>query len=102
ARTGVLASTVNPFATGVASDAAGISVGDGIALRVVLLVVLSPIAIGYVLWYAHRVKKDPSRSIVGISPEDAATAGGGVVDVPPLSGRQKVILTIFFLAFAIM
>src|SRR5687767_14313976 len=33
AGTGVLASTVNPFATGVASDAAGIDVGDGIVLR---------------------------------------------------------------------
>ena len=32
---GVLASTVNPFATGVASDAAGISLGDGIGLRIV-------------------------------------------------------------------
>ena len=30
AGTGVLCSTVNPFATGVASDAAGISLGDGI------------------------------------------------------------------------
>ena len=30
---GVLASTVNPFATGVASDAAGISIGDGIGYR---------------------------------------------------------------------
>ena len=35
AGTGVLCSTVNPFATGVASDAAGISLGDGIGLRIV-------------------------------------------------------------------
>ena len=34
AGTGVLCSTVNPFATGVASDAAGISLGDGIGVRV--------------------------------------------------------------------
>ena len=30
AGTGTLASTVNPFATGVASDAAGISISDGL------------------------------------------------------------------------
>ena len=59
AGTGVLASTVNPFATGVASDAAGISISDGIGLRVVMWVVLVPMAIGYVLWYANRVRKDP-------------------------------------------
>ena len=34
AGSGVLASTVNPFATGVASDAAGISLGDGIGVRI--------------------------------------------------------------------
>src|SRR2546426_720022 len=39
AGTGVIGSTVNPFATGVASDAAGISIGDGIGLRIALWVV---------------------------------------------------------------
>ena len=52
AGTGVLASTVNPFATGVASDAAGIDIGDGIGLRVVMWLVLVPVAIAYVLRYA--------------------------------------------------
>ena len=36
AGSGVLASTVNPFATGVASDAAGVGVGEGIGLRAVM------------------------------------------------------------------
>lgn len=102
AGTGVLASTVNPFATGVASDAALIGVGDGIALRVLLWIVLVAVAIGYVLWYARRVQTDPSRSIVGISAADARESRSLVADVPPLTGRHKAILGIFFLAFAIM
>ena len=102
AGTGVLASTVNPFATGVASDAAGIGVGDGIALRVVMWIVLVSVAIGYVLRYAHRIKADPSRSVVGISPQDAGESRSLVTDVPPLTGRQKLVLALFFLAFAIM
>ena len=48
AGTGVLCSTVNPFATGVASDAAGISLGDGIGVRIAMWVVLVAMAIGYV------------------------------------------------------
>ena len=32
----MIGSTVNPFATGVASDAAGVSIGDGIGLRIAL------------------------------------------------------------------
>ena len=48
AGSGVIASTVNPFSTGVASDAAGISIGDGIGLRIALWFVLVALAIGYV------------------------------------------------------
>ena len=102
AGTGVLASTVNPFATGVASDAAGIAIGDGIVLRVAMWIVLVGMAIGYVLWYARRIKNDPSKSIVGISEADAEESRSMVDDVPELSGRQKVILGVFFLSFAIM
>src|SRR5699024_5870218 len=71
AGTGVLASTVNPFATGVASDSAGIGIGDGIVLRVLMWFVLMAIAIAYVIRYAQRVKADPSRSLV-IRSRDAA------------------------------
>ena len=102
AGTGVLASTVNPFATGVASDAAGIDVGDGIILRVLMFVVLVGMAIGYVLLYCRRIRLDPSKSIVGISPADADEAKELVEDVPELTGRQKAILGVFFAAFAIM
>lgn len=102
AGTGVLASTVNPFATGVASDAAGISVGDGIVLRVILWVVLVTVAIGYVVLYARRVKAESSRSIVGIPPEDRQTSAVEVTDIPQLTVRQKAVLTVFFLAFAVM
>ena len=102
AGTGVLASTVNPFATGVASDAAGISVGDGIAVRVVMWIVLVALAIGYVLRYAHRLKADPSRSIVGISAADRNQSTELITDVPALTRCDWLVLGLFFLAFAVM
>jgi len=102
AGTGVLASTVNPFATGVASDAAGITIGDGIGLRIAMWLVLVPLAIAFVIRYARRVAKDPAKSIVGVSPRDAEDAQGLVTDVPPLTGRQKLILSLFGLTFLIM
>ncbi|MGL9972044.1 hypothetical protein IGI80_002978 [Enterococcus sp. DIV1420a] len=61
---GVLASTVNPFATGVASQAAGISPGQGILWRLILWVVLTTIAILYVYRYAQKIEKDPKKSLV--------------------------------------
>jgi uncharacterized ion transporter superfamily protein YfcC len=98
AGTGVLASTVNPFATGVASDAADISISDGIAVRLVMLVVLVPVAITYVLWYGNRVRKDRARSL--LPPESDATEAAEIGDVARLTRSQKWVLAIFGLAFA--
>jgi uncharacterized ion transporter superfamily protein YfcC len=102
AGTGVIGSTVNPFATGVASDAAGISIGEGIGLRIALWVVLVGLAIGYVIWYAKRIRSNPAKSVVGVSPTDAAEAAGLVSDVPPLTGRQKFVLVLFAGTFLLM
>ncbi len=102
AGSGVIGSTVNPFATGVASDAAGITIGDGIGLRIALWVVLVTSAIGYVIWYARRVREHPAKSIVGVSASDAADAKELVQDVPKLTGRQKFVLTLFAGTFLLM
>jgi uncharacterized ion transporter superfamily protein YfcC len=102
AGTGVIASTVNPFATGVASDAAGVSLGDGIGLRIAMWVVLVPLAIGYVLRYARRVGHDPARSVVGLSEADRTESQGLVTDVPALTGRQKLVLVLFAGSFLVM
>ena len=75
AGSGVIGSTVNPFATGVASDAAGISIGDGIGLRIALWIVARLARRSrYVIWYARRIHNDPGKSIVGVSAADATEA----------------------------
>jgi uncharacterized ion transporter superfamily protein YfcC len=99
---GVIGSTVNPFSTGVASDAAGVSIGDGIGLRIALWVTLVAAGVAYVTWYARRVAAHPDKSVVGISAADAAEAQGLVDDVPRLTARQKVILVLFGGTFAVM
>jgi uncharacterized ion transporter superfamily protein YfcC len=97
---GVLCSTVNPFATGVASSAADISLGDGIALRFVMWVVLTAVTVVYVIRYARRVQRDPARSITGFLPGDRDQA---VVDEEPeLTGLHKAVLIAMGLVFAFM
>lgn len=104
---GTLASTVNPFATGVASDAAGIPLGDGIALRLLMYVVLTIVAILYVLRYARRVKASPEKSLVygdvdeGELALDQMDAEAGQAP-PPMTGRQKAVLWVFGLTFLLM
>ncbi|CTQ33308.1 YfcC family protein [Jannaschia rubra] len=102
---GVLGSTINPFATVIASDAAGIPFTDGIVLRLVIFAATLAIGALYVMRYARRVKDDPSRSVVA---HQAAAhrrlflqgdAGGGD---DTLSNTQKIVLAIFALTFAVM
>jgi uncharacterized ion transporter superfamily protein YfcC len=101
AGSGVIGSTVNPFATGVASDAAGISIGTGMGLRIGLWVVLVSLAILYVIWYGRRIRAHPNKSVVGISQEDASQSQT-LADVPPLTGRQKLVLLLFAGSFLTM
>jgi uncharacterized ion transporter superfamily protein YfcC len=102
---GVLGSTVNPFATGIASEFAGVSIDQGLIGRIVILVVGTAIGIFFVLRYADRVKADPTQSLVYAQKKEnearfpaaeSATSSGG------MTGPQKGALALFFLAFAVM
>src|SRR6187200_3244650 len=61
---GTLGSTINPFATGIASGIAGVSISDGLIGRLVILVCGLAIATLFVMRYATRVRHDPSQSVV--------------------------------------
>ena len=61
---GTLGSTINPFATGIASGFAGTTISEGIVGRLVLLIVGTIIGIFFVMRYAEKVKKDPAKSMV--------------------------------------
>ncbi|WP_329561566.1 YfcC family protein [Streptomyces uncialis] len=101
---GVLCSTVNPFSTGVASSAAGISLGDGIVLRFVMWVVLTAVTIGYVVRYARRVLGDPGRSLSGFLPgdrEQIATGDDGG-PAPELTRLHRTVLVLTCLIFSFM
>lgn len=103
---GVLGSTINPFATVIATNSAGIPFTDGMALRFVLLIGGLVICAGYVMLYARRVKADPSRSVVAkqarahcaIFLKDSPDAS----EAASLTGTQSIVLVIFGLTFAVM
>ncbi len=102
---GTFGSTINPFATGIASGFAGTSISEGLILRLVMLVVGLAIGIFFVLRYADRVKKDPSSSVVADRREAneahfSASAGSGALGV--MTGQHKAILGVFGLAFGVM
>ena len=101
---GTLGSTVNPFATGIASGFAGVSISDGLAGRLVILIAGLAIGIFFVMRYADRVRRDPAKSVVyDMRAENEArfraeSEAGEIV----MTGTHKVILAVFGLAFAVM
>jgi uncharacterized ion transporter superfamily protein YfcC len=99
ALSGVMAATVNPFSIGVASGEAGVGIGDGIVLRLLLWVLLTGMAIGWVLRYAARVRRDPGASLVGFD-EEKREETAAVNE--SLTGTQKWVLVITVLAFGLM
>jgi uncharacterized ion transporter superfamily protein YfcC len=103
ATVGAMASTVNPFSVGVASEFAGVGIGDGIGLRWIGWAVLTTLTILYVVRYAERVKAQPDRSLVGFPPEDAELVRKeeSAADLT-LSGRQKIVLAITAFTFALL
>lgn len=101
---GCLGSTVNPFATGIASGFAGTSIGEGILLRLILLVVCFTAAVWYVMNYAKKVKDDPSKSMVYYLKEANEThfLSQNTESVESLNSKQQAILWIFAFSFIIM
>ena len=100
---GAMASTVNPFSIGVASEFADVGIGDGIGLRWIGWAVLTAITIAYVVRYAERAKANPDRSLVGFLPEDAELVKKEEsASHLTLTGRQKIILGITTFTFALL
>lgn len=99
---GCLASTVNPFATGVASDTAGVSIADGIVWRLVFLVVMLAISILYVYRYATKIEKNPEKSFVYSQRKEDLEFFKIPENSSTMTKKQLYILWIFILTFFIM
>jgi uncharacterized ion transporter superfamily protein YfcC len=100
---GVIGSTVNPFATGIAAGFAGVTLGEGILLRVAILLVLLALAIWYVMSYAARVRADHSKSLVADHRSQHLEHFGGLrQESPKLGGVQRLALIFFAITFLVM
>lgn len=101
---GTLGSTINPFATVIAANAAGIPFTDGIFLRLAILLVGWIICVMYVMRYAKMVRADQSKSIVYDKYEEnqAHFLGNRSGESLVFTTTRKIILAIFALSFAVM
>ncbi len=97
ARTGYIASTINPFNVLIAQGILGIQGNPQLWLRMIAWVVLTAVAITWVVLYARRVKKNPESSITfedGITKKVEFAADESALDAE-FTGRQKGVLAVF-------
>ncbi|VED66899.1 MULTISPECIES: YfcC family protein [Streptococcus] len=103
---GCLASTLNPFATGIASSTAGVSLGEGIILRLIFWVVLTGLSTWFVYKYADKIQKDPTKSLTyATREEDMKFFNVGEDDDnvnSTLTKKQKQVFVLFVLTFVLM
>ncbi|MGF1759109.1 YfcC family protein [Photobacterium sagamiensis] len=101
---GSLGSTINPFATVIASNAAGISFTDGLEPRVAILVIGWVICVGYVMRYAKMVREDKTKSVVYDKyKENKAHFLGNLSDeLLEFTTTRKIIMALFAASFGIM
>lgn len=97
ARTGYIASTINPFNVLIAQGILGIQGNPQLWLRMIAWVVLTAVAITWVVLYARRVKKNPGSSITfedDIAKKVEFAADESALDAE-FTGRQKGVLAVF-------
>ncbi|MBD8878738.1 YfcC family protein [Roseibium polysiphoniae] len=102
---GTLGSTINPFATVIAANAADIAFTDGIAARAIILVLGWLTCVFWVMRYAEAVKADPAHSLVADMREKNRAhflKSGDEDGLLDFTATHKIVLTIFVLSFALL
>ncbi len=112
AGSGVLGSTINPFATGVALSAmkdAGVDFSQGTVILIAVVLWLTTLAISafFVIKYAKKVQKDKGSTFLSLREQAAAEKRYGKYlkshdDEAKLSGKQIATLIVFGITFLVM
>ncbi|WP_461536513.1 YfcC family protein [Spongorhabdus nitratireducens] len=101
---GTMCSTVNPFSTIIASNAAGINWTAGLTPRLIMLGLGTLLCIWYLVRYAEKVKADPSQSLIYSQKAEIEQRFLGKHSDQPaeMTGQIKLILTVFAATFLYM
>lgn len=94
---GYAAGTTNPYTIAIAQDIAGVELYSGMGFRWLIFVVTEIIAIAYVMYYARKVKKNPTKSVVYGTELDAVKAKSlNELQTASMNIRQGLCLVFFF------
>ncbi|MCA1660186.1 MAG: hypothetical protein LC642_06585, partial [Verrucomicrobiaceae bacterium] len=97
-----MASTVNPFATIIASNAAGISWTVGLNGRVLMWIVATSISIAYILRYARKVRVNPALASAAPAILPEVSPAPALAPHTRLTPQMGLLLAVFILSFVVM
>lgn len=94
---GYAAGTTNPYTIAIAQDIAGVELYSGMGFRWLIFAVTEIIAIAYVMYYARKVKKNPTKSVVyGTELDAVKTRSLDELQTASMNIRQGLCLVLFF------
>jgi uncharacterized ion transporter superfamily protein YfcC len=94
---GFSAAFLNPFNVGIAQGIAGVPVFSGWGYRLIVWVLATTVTIVFMMWYAARVKRDPTLSptyALDLEKRKELPAGG-IGEFHGMTARHKLVLAIF-------
>ena len=96
------AAFLNPFNVGIAQGIAGVPVFSGIGYRLIVWVATTTVTILFLMWYAARVKQNPTLSPTYVLDQTRRQEQPVHVGLDRMTGRHKAVLAIFALSLAAM
>jgi uncharacterized ion transporter superfamily protein YfcC len=102
AAAGFAAAFFNPFTVGIAQSIAGIPLYSGLGYRLVTWVIGTAVMIGYVMWYARRVRRHPEISPVRDIDLEREALVPAEADAAPWDVRHVLTLSLFVAAMVLL
>lgn len=102
ATTGFAAATTSPFSVGIAQALSHIAPGSGIEYRVIMFIIFMSISIGFVMIYANKVKKDPTKSLVKDISLNQETIDSSDTNIKAFTTKEAMVIAIFAIGMATM
>ncbi len=98
---GFAAAFLNPFNVGIAQGIAGVPMFSGIGYRLVVWCAATALTIAFLMWYAARVRREPSRSpTFAIDQERRSSKGADGEAFTGMTRIHRAVLWLFVLTLA--
>ncbi|VDG97097.1 Putative p-aminobenzoyl-glutamate transporter [Lysinibacillus sphaericus] len=91
---------LDPLTTGTAQQIAQLPLFSGIGYRIIIYIVILLTTILYVSWYVKKIKKDPSKSVLGSTPFPKIEERDELNKEVEITGTHKLVLIWLVLGIA--